>query len=112
MVGPSVYFIQAGFDGPVKIGYTAREPEERMAALQVSHWEQLRLVAVIPGDRSLEAGFHAALRPHRIRGEWFLPTPTVLAVVRTARETQAEELVTRAELAEIDFAAARRRVGG
>lgn len=63
-----VYFIQGAKH--VKIGF-ATDPLKRFGELQVSHFEQLRLVAVVPGDRDLEKRLHAHFRDQAVRGEWF-----------------------------------------
>lgn len=67
-----VYVIQAGKDGPVKIG-SAQKPSERLQELQTSNWHQLYLRAVVPcGPRVvIEKVAHALADRHRIRGEWF-----------------------------------------
>lgn len=76
-----VYFIQAGTDGPIKIG-VAVDPVGRLAELQNANAAKLVLLAACPGRRDEESRLHAACRHSRIRGEWYLPTPRVLGVVR------------------------------
>ena len=66
-----IYFIRAGLHGPVKIGHTAGHPEERMRSLQVSCWDQLHLLAFIPGDTTTERLLHKRFSGDRMRGEWF-----------------------------------------
>lgn len=46
-----VYFVQAGEAGPVKIGW-ATDPRARIADLQTGHYEPLRLIRIIEGDRT------------------------------------------------------------
>jgi hypothetical protein len=75
-----VYFVQAGEDGPIKVGWTANPPR-RFAVLQSNHYEELRILGTYRGSRADEALLHLELAEHRIRGEWFRPTPEVLAVV-------------------------------
>ncbi len=70
-----VYFIQAGENGPVKIG-RARDPEARRRALQVSNHECLTLLAVSPGleepqAEAAERPLHVELIAFHVRGEWF-----------------------------------------
>jgi hypothetical protein len=72
----TVYFIQAGRGGPIKIGKSRGDPRVRMRTLQTAHHEQLGLVGTItlsdPVDASLlEAELHRTFYRHRIRGEWF-----------------------------------------
>jgi len=81
-----VYFIQQGDDGPVKIGVSG-SARGRLIDLQRSHAEKLTLLGrrTLPegwAARELEAELHHRLRRHRIRGEWFKPSRTVLKVVR------------------------------
>lgn len=70
-----VYFIRAP-SGYVKIG-SARDPVERMNALQVGHHEKLDIMAAFEcGDGIvpavvLERTLHEMLAPLRIQGEWF-----------------------------------------
>jgi hypothetical protein len=79
-----VYFIQAGVDGPIKIG-TTLNPTRRMHALQTASAVKLRYIGEILGDRLVEERLHAQLRVDRIQGgEWFHPTPAVLAVCAEA----------------------------
>jgi len=79
-----VYFIRAGVDGPIKIGYT-RYPRRRISNLQTASPVQLRLVAVIEGRRADEAKLHEDLRAYRIRGEWFADCPEVRAAIANGR---------------------------
>lgn len=73
-----VYFIQAGKDGPVKIGW-AKDPIKRMKELQCASAATLRLLAAERGGRDLEAAFHRVFAVVRIGGEWFAPSSLVLA---------------------------------
>lgn len=82
-----VYFIQAGTaGGPIKIGYSYA-PETRLAQLQTSMPDTLRLLAAMPGSVTDERALHSKLRLHRLRGEWFLPHADVLAEVAAARSS-------------------------
>ncbi len=66
-----VYFVRAGQERVVKIGFTTSEPGVRMAGLQTSHHQELSLVYAQPGSVRLEQWFHAAFARLRLRGEWF-----------------------------------------
>lgn len=57
-------------DGAVKIGF-ARNPQQRLASLRCGSQEDLRILGVLPGDRSVEAYLHQRFSAERIRGEWF-----------------------------------------
>jgi hypothetical protein len=67
-----VYFIQAGEDGPIKIGYSAR-PENRLRELQLGNWQDLFLLKKIRGSSELEATYHSKFADAHIRSEWFHP---------------------------------------
>lgn len=71
-----VYFIQAGENGPIKIGHTV-DVRARLKNLQTAHYETLGVIAWWAGTRDDEAAAHAALATHRIRGEWFHPADEV-----------------------------------
>jgi hypothetical protein len=77
---PRVYFIQAGDEGPIKIGISG-SPVGRVSALQVSVAEKLRLLAHIPGGRPCEMALHKFYRRERIRGEWFRPSLRLAAFI-------------------------------
>ncbi len=56
-----VYFIQAGENGPIKIG-TSTVPQIHLDRLQQGNHEELNLVAEIPGERNLEKKVRADLK--------------------------------------------------
>lgn len=76
----SVYAIQMGEDGPIKIG-TAQKPWERIATLQTASPYRLRGLAAWPGSVAEEAALHKHFAEDRLEGEWFKPSPELLAVV-------------------------------
>jgi hypothetical protein len=78
-----VYFVQAGDDGPVKIGY-ASDFLKRLSALQTGCPDQLRVLGMFPGGPSEEKELHTRLNMHRMRGEWFAPSDTVLSAIAEA----------------------------
>lgn len=63
-----VYFVAAG--DRVKIGFGKSIPK-RVASLQTSCPEEMRLVYWEPGDWSTEAKYHSRFKTRRLRGEWF-----------------------------------------
>lgn len=65
-----VYFVQSGDDGPVKIGI-AKNPLDRLGALQTGNHQDLHIRHVVPGDRALETSLHHRFKDALIRGEWF-----------------------------------------
>jgi hypothetical protein len=66
----AVYFIRAGEDGPVKIGY-ATNPKHRMRGLQSGNWIRLKLIRVVDGDLFTERFFHEAFADKHIVREWY-----------------------------------------
>ena len=74
-----IYFIQAGNDGPIKIG-KAQNPEARRRELQTGNHKKLKLITEIPGDKEREDSIHNDLQDHQYRAgsEWFKATREVL----------------------------------
>jgi hypothetical protein len=72
-------------DGPVKIG-KAKNPQERLTLLNVGCPEELRLLGSAGWPDEQERVIHRILRTHRVRGEWFAPTPEVMEVVERIRQ--------------------------
>lgn len=77
----SVYFIQAGVGGPIKIG-SAVDVDKRLAELQTGCPDLLRIIGTSAGGREAEFALHRKFSAHRIRGEWFYPCPELLATAR------------------------------
>jgi hypothetical protein len=73
-----LYFIQAEAGGPIKIGYTGW-PEKRLVTLQVAHAEKLVILAKTKTSKENERQIHEHFAGSRIRGEWYEPTPELLA---------------------------------
>ncbi len=76
-----IYFIQAGDDGPIKIGQSDN-PEERMAQLQTANASELKLLWVYSGDDWSESDIHNQLTDHLIRGEWFSPDEDIFDLIK------------------------------
>ena len=84
------YFIQAGDQGPIKIGST-KSLGVRLRTLVTMSPLPLRLVGVMQGDH--EARGHTRLAEFRIHGEWFVPSATVMEFIRAHAATfHAERL--------------------
>lgn len=84
--GSFVYFVQSGSSGPIKIGF-AKNAGVRLRGLQTGSHEKLRLLCAIPGGRALEAALHKAFKDARLDGEWFKPTPALVALTREIAST-------------------------
>lgn len=68
-----VYVVQAGDDGPCKIGF-ASSLEARLVELQVGNHEQLHVRATFRATREFERSMHHEYADRRLRGEWFALT--------------------------------------
>ncbi len=68
----SVYFIQQGLDGPIKIG-KADDVTGRLASLQSANPQLLHIRLILKGGLAREQEFHARFKSHRIWHEWFRP---------------------------------------
>jgi hypothetical protein len=75
-----VYFIQAGDDGPIKVGSSTKDVQRRLDELQVGNPYKLRILHSFWTIRALEKQIHSVLGEHRLQGEWFEAHPFVLAL--------------------------------
>ena len=85
MTAPTVYFLQAGPAGPIKIGAT-KYTERRLLALAHNLPQAARCLGVIPDAAKLEAKLHRQFKGCQIKGEWFAPTDDLLSFI----EAQAQ----------------------
>lgn len=76
----SIYVAQRDSDSAVKIGYTS-DVERRMRELRKDTRSSVCLVASFPGDKPAELRLHDRFAVHRLDGEWFSPSPDVLAFI-------------------------------
>jgi transposase len=77
-----VYFIQ-DFDGRgnIKIGFTARTVEKRLAELSTGSPVRLVVLRKVRAPRSFETWLHERFAGDRQCGEWFSPSPRLLALI-------------------------------
>lgn len=76
-----VYFVQAEWGGPIKIGYCRDGGETaRLKQIQTHNPDPLCITRVIPGDLTVERALHHRFADLRIRGEWFYPAPVLASV--------------------------------
>ena len=67
-----IYFIQAGDNGAVKIGF-AKDVKKRFRELQTGNHETLKLLKEIAGEEELEQEIHSLVKNYHVRGEWYTP---------------------------------------
>lgn len=90
-----VYFVQAGEDGPIKIGY-AGNVAARVADLQVACPQELRFLAMLAeGTKADEAKFHLEFAADLVRGEWFNPSPALLSLISSVAANNAAVVIRR-----------------
>jgi len=80
----TLYFLQEGEQGPVKIGWTSGKPALRLTAMQVGNSAVLRFLGTLPGPPDIEQGWHERFAHARKRSEWFFPTPELLEAIAAA----------------------------
>ena len=85
-----IYFVQAGPDGPIKIGWTV-DPQMRLAQLQTGSHIRLFILGAIEGSSAGESALQRQWSEYRIRGEWFEPTPEIIEFVKAHRHRRVAE---------------------
>jgi hypothetical protein len=73
------YFIQSVEGGPIKIGITSKDPEERLRKLQTGSPTQLRIVGLLPLD--CEKLLHSKFSKSHSHGEWFKPSKDLVTFI-------------------------------
>src|SRR5574343_1463671 len=85
---PTTYILADQTTGRLKVGFTEGSLKQRVEALQTGNPNPLQLLASFPGTRPDEANLHARFASARIAGEWFLPTPELVAFVESVAATE------------------------
>lgn len=88
-----IYFIQSGNNGPIKIGHTTKNVEQRVRSLQTASPYPLKIIGLIEGDVTLEQIIHKKLSKFRLRGEWFKCKPEVLKLIEEGAESLLDERI-------------------
>lgn len=83
-----IYFIQAGDDGPIKIGVTSGAVTKRLKQIQTTAPQPLKIIGEVDGKRQHESAIHKKLAEFGLRGEWFSPTPEVRSFISSVLEAQ------------------------
>ena len=89
-----IYFIQAGKDGPIKIGYSHSDNgvKSRLSALQTSNHSNLFLLKITKGNLDYEKRLHLMFDDSRLRGEWFSPTVDLLNFIEKGKKRVVLEI--------------------
>lgn len=77
----TVYFIQSGHEGPIKIGHTSGDVISRVNNLQTGNPSMLSVLACLDGGRALELSLHNKFAIFRFRNEWFYPSHEILSFI-------------------------------
>jgi DNA-binding transcriptional regulator YdaS (Cro superfamily) len=77
----TLYFLQAGMDGPIKIGGTKLAIEKRLSAIQNGCPYKIRILLTVEGTRTQERALHRAFENDRSHGEWFLASDRLLSTI-------------------------------
>lgn len=75
-----IYFLRAGQHGLIKIGVSV-DVAVRIAALQTGSEQTLRLLGTLAGGPEVERAIHRRFAGSRVQGEWFWPSPDLLAFI-------------------------------
>ena len=78
-----IYFIQAGKNGPIKIGQSD-DPKERLNQLQTANPYELKILWLFDYDGGDwdEQAIHKEFRHELIRGEWFRPSRKLFKFIK------------------------------
>lgn len=76
-----IYFIQAGENGPIKIG-SSDDPERRMVDLQTANPYELKLLWVHKDENWSEEEIHKEFNHEKIRGEWYHPCGSIFEFIK------------------------------
>jgi len=80
-----IYFFGCETSREIKIGITSGRVEKRLATLQTARGHKINLLATLPGTIKLERALHDRFSQHRLKGEWFMPHPDILAFIDQIR---------------------------
>lgn len=76
-----IYFVLSSETKEIKIGYTERNVDKRIAEMQTGHPHKLELLASLSGNMEFEKSLHRKFGAMRIRGEWFMPDPALIQYI-------------------------------
>lgn len=76
-----IYFVQAGENGPVKIGW-AKNVIHRIQELQTGNPCKLGCLGMMEGSQNEESSLHEKFKRYRGVGEWFEPSADLLSFIK------------------------------
>jgi hypothetical protein len=76
-----IYFIQAPINDFIKIGYSARHPDGRVAEMQTGCPVILKPLGFLRGSIADERALHARFADSREHGEWFRASEDLMAFI-------------------------------
>lgn len=79
-----IYFVRFGLTGNIKIGRTVNL-KGRLQVMQVSHPEVIQVLAIGVGDVHTESAIQRRFKADRVRGEFFRPSPALMAFIDDVR---------------------------
>lgn len=82
----TVYFIEEGPGGPIKIGFTSRLALTRLKELQTGNSRELKLLVDVSGSEDDEDSLHKRFAFAKIRGELFRRTPSLLELIEALQD--------------------------
>lgn len=86
---PSLVYVVRDRAGFLKIGTTADLPTRLRTLARLCNGK-VELLATLPGDKALESDLHARFRADAIHGEYFTPSPAILAWVEGLKQARRE----------------------
>jgi hypothetical protein len=97
-----VYFLQAGEDGPIVIGYARDRSELCTDLIMYRTWKgprpEVRVRATIPGDYATGTAIRKLFRDAAMQGDWFgwlRPTPELLAFITEVSDPDPDPVIAR-----------------
>lgn len=97
-----VYFVQAGEDGPVKVGISAR-PEERVSCITSNSPIPCRLIGYIEGSVFIEEYIKLHFMYARSHGEWFVQDEKITSEINGFLETGVFRETSEPQLSDVNL---------
>jgi len=86
-----VYFIREEGTDRIKIGFTEKNPKERVKKLQTGNSNKLILLGSIDGTNQDENNLHREFSEERGNGEWFEPSPRLESRIKQLVDVSIED---------------------